>query len=146
MRGTRRWGTPGWSIVDVEGGRQPLLLERDGRTVLAVVFTGEVYNHGELRREPAGLGHRFRTHGDGEVVLHAIDAWGPDAPGRLEGMFAHAAWEPARRRLTLARDRLGIKPLCYARTEAGTVFGSEPKAVLAHPDVPGHWTTTGFVN
>lgn len=79
------------AIVDVEGGRQPLLLERDGRIVLAVVFTGEVYNHGELRRELAGLGHRFRTRGDGEVVLHAIDAWGPDAPGRLKGMFADAA-------------------------------------------------------
>ncbi|MFC8274574.1 asparagine synthase (glutamine-hydrolyzing) [Streptomyces sp. NPDC057271] len=132
------------AVVDLEGGRQPLLLEHAGRTVLAVVFTGEIYNHGELRRELTGLGYRFRTRGDSEVVLHAIDAWGRDAPGRLEGMFAYAAWEPARRRLTLARDRLGIKPLCYARTGAGTVFGSEPKAVLAHPAVPVALDTDGL--
>lgn len=105
------------ATLDLTGGRQPLLLERGGRTDLAVVFTGEVYNHAGLRRELAGRGHRFRTRSDGEVVLHAVDAWGPDAPARLEGMFAYAAWEPARRRLTLGRDRLGIKPLCYAQLD-----------------------------
>ena len=123
------------ATVDPVGGRQPLVLERGGRTVLVAAFTGEVYNHARLRTELASLGHRFTTRSDSEVVLHAIDAWGEQAPARLEGMFAYAAWEPGPRRLTLVRDRLGIKPLCYARLGDGVVFGSEPKAVLTHPAV-----------
>ncbi|MCZ4510844.1 asparagine synthase (glutamine-hydrolyzing) [Streptomyces sp. ActVer] len=123
------------ATVDLVGGRQPMILARDGRTALAVAFTGEVYNHGRLRSELTSLGHRFTTRGDSEVVLHAIDAWGEGAPARLEGMFAYAAWEPGPRRLTLVRDRFGIKPLCYARIGDAVVFGSEPKAVLAHPAV-----------
>jgi asparagine synthase (glutamine-hydrolysing) len=123
------------ATVDLVGGRQPMVLVRGGRTALAVAFTGEVYNHAALRSELAALGHRFTTCSDSEVVLHAIDAWGEQAPARLEGMFAYAAWEPVSRRLTLARDRLGIKPLCYTRLDDGVVFGSEPKALLAHPAV-----------
>ncbi|MEV6480364.1 asparagine synthase (glutamine-hydrolyzing) [Streptomyces sp. NPDC051576] len=121
------------AVVDLVGGRQPLVLARGGRTVLAVAFTGEVYNHAQLRSELTAAGHRFTTRSDSEVVLHAIDAWGEGAPARLEGMFAYAAWEPGPRRLTLVRDRFGIKPLCYARIGDAVVFGSEPKAVLAHP-------------
>ncbi|HEV3172218.1 MAG TPA: asparagine synthase (glutamine-hydrolyzing) [Actinocrinis sp.] len=124
------------ATLDPAGGHQPLLIERDGHCVLAVVFVGEIYNHREIRAQLAALGHRFRDRSDSEVVLRAVDAWGPRAPARLEGMFAYAAWEPEARRLTLARDRLGIKPLCYTRLPDGVVFGSEPKAVLAHPAVP----------
>lgn len=123
------------ATVDLVGGRQPMLLTRGGQTVLAVAFTGEVYNHARVRSELTALGHRFTTRSDSEVVLHAIDAWGEQAPARLEGMFAYAAWEPAARRLTLARDRFGIKPLSYTRIRDAVVFGSEPKAVLAHPAV-----------
>ncbi|MEU3792526.1 asparagine synthase (glutamine-hydrolyzing) [Streptomyces fructofermentans] len=123
------------ATVDLVGGRQPMLLARDGRTVLAVAFTGEVYNHARLRGELTALGHRFTTRSDSEVVLHAIAAWGEQAPARLDGMFAYAAWEPDARRLTLARDRFGIKPLSYTRIRDAVVFGSEPKAVLAHPAV-----------
>ncbi|MDL2075819.1 asparagine synthase (glutamine-hydrolyzing) [Streptomyces sp. GXMU-J15] len=123
------------AVVDLVGGRQPMLLARDRRTVLAVTFTGEIYNHARLRSELTALGHRFTTRSDSEVVLHAIDAWGEGAPARLEGMFAYAAWEPDSRRLTLVRDRFGVKPLCYARLGEAVVFGSEPKAVLAHPAV-----------
>ncbi|MEY2243507.1 asparagine synthase (glutamine-hydrolyzing) [Streptomyces sp. BF23-18] len=132
------------ATVDLAGGRQPLILARDGRTVLAVVFTGEVYNHARLRSELAALGHRFATRCDSEVVLHAIDAWGEGAPARLEGMFAYAAWEPLSRRLTLVRDRFGIKPLCYARVADAVVFGSEPKAVLAHPAVTARLDLDGL--
>ncbi|MCM2416117.1 asparagine synthase (glutamine-hydrolyzing) [Streptomyces sp. RKAG290] len=123
------------AIVDLAGGRQPMVLARGERTVLAVAFAGEVYNHARLRSELISRGHRFTTRSDSEVVLHAIDAWGEGAPARLEGMFAYAAWEPGPRRLTLARDRFGIKPMCYARIGDAVVFGSEPKAVLAHPAV-----------
>ncbi|MFC8825546.1 asparagine synthase (glutamine-hydrolyzing) [Streptomyces sp. NPDC057137] len=148
--------TAGWSegavglghtrlaIVDLEGGRQPLVRERGGRTELVVVFAGEVYNHTGLRRELTDLGCRFRTRSDSEVVLHAVATWGESAPSHLEGMFAYAAWHPVTRRLTLARDRLGIKPLCYALTGDGVVFGSEPKAVLTHPGVETAVDLDGF--
>lgn len=132
------------ATVDLVGGRQPMLLTRGGRTVLAVAFTGEVYNHARLRGELTVLGHRFTTRSDSEVVLHAIDAWGEQAPARLEGMFAYAAWEPGPRRLTLARDRFGIKPLCYARLGDAVVFGSEPKAVLTHPAVTARLDLEGL--
>ncbi|MEU9264481.1 asparagine synthase (glutamine-hydrolyzing) [Streptomyces sp. NPDC048251] len=132
------------ATVDLVGGRQPLVLERGGRTALVVVFTGEVYNHAELRTELTARGHRFRTRGDSEVVLRAVDAWGDLAAERLEGMFAYAAWEPGPRRLTLVRDRLGVKPLCYARVGDGVVFGSEPKAVLTHPAVPARLDLDGM--
>ncbi|MFF3306342.1 asparagine synthase (glutamine-hydrolyzing) [Streptomyces sp. NPDC002952] len=132
------------ATVDLVGGRQPLVLERGGRTSLALVFTGEVYNHAELRTELAAGGHRFSTRSDSEVVLRAVDAWGEAAAERLEGMFAYAAWEPGPRRLTLVRDRLGVKPLYYARVGDGVVFGSEPKAVLAHPTVPARLDLEGM--
>ncbi|MFD9462836.1 asparagine synthase (glutamine-hydrolyzing) [Streptomyces sp. NPDC060027] len=132
------------ATVDLVGGRQPMVLARDGRTVLAVTFTGEVYNHARLRSELTALGHRFTTRSDSEVVLHAVDAWGEGAPARLEGMFAYAAWEPGPRRLTLVRDRFGIKPLCYARVGDAVVFGSEPKSVLAHPAVTARLDLDGL--
>ncbi|MGA4980267.1 asparagine synthase (glutamine-hydrolyzing) [Streptomyces cinereoruber] len=132
------------AVVDLVGGRQPMTLVRGGRTVLAVVFTGEIYNHARLRSELTVLGYRFTGRGDSEVVLHAVDAWGQEAPARLEGMFAYAAWEPGFRRLTLARDRFGIKPLCYARMGEAVVFGSEPKAVLAHPAVSARLDVEGL--
>ncbi|MER5405677.1 asparagine synthase (glutamine-hydrolyzing) [Streptomyces sp. NPDC002769] len=132
------------ATVDLVGGRQPMTLTRDGRTVLAVAFTGEVYNHAGLRSELIALGHRFTSRSDSEVVLHAIDAWGEEAPARLEGMFAYVAWEPGPRRLTLVRDRFGIKPLSYARTGDALVFGSEPKAVLAHPAVTARLDLDGL--
>src|SRR5439155_2032499 len=100
------------------------------------------------RSELVGMGHRFATRSDSEVVLHAVDGWGVRAPERLEGMFAYAAWEPGTRRLTLARDRFGIKPLCYTRLGDGdgdgVVFGSEPKAVLAHPAVTARLDLEGL--
>ncbi|MDF9813060.1 asparagine synthase (glutamine-hydrolyzing) [Streptomyces sp. SPB162] len=132
------------ATVDLVGGRQPMVLVRGGRTVLAVAFTGEVYNHARLRGELTALGHRFTTRSDSEVVLHAVDAWGEQAPARLEGMFAYAAWEPGPRRLTLARDRFGIKPLCYTRVGDAVVFGSEPKAVLVHPAVTARLDLDGL--
>jgi len=120
------------SIVDVAHGHQPLANE-DGTAWIA--YNGEVYNHADLRRELEARGHRFRTHSDTEAILHAYEEWGAGAPARLRGMFAFAVWDRPRRRLFVARDRLGIKPLYW--TEAGGAFvcASEIKALFAFPGV-----------
>ncbi len=116
------------AVVDLSGGVQPM---SDGGAVLT--FSGEIYNFRELRRELEGFGHVFRTKSDTEVLLRAWLEWGTDCLPRLNGMFAFAIWDAAREELFLARDRLGIKPLYFAPTPDGVLFGSEPKAVLAHP-------------
>ncbi|MGK5628830.1 asparagine synthase (glutamine-hydrolyzing) [Streptomyces sp. URMC 123] len=123
------------AVIDLEGGKQPMTAEGDGRTLLAMTYSGEVYNYRELRTELKGLGHAFRTDSDTEVVLHAYLEWGMDFATRLNGMFAFAIWDPREQELLLVRDRMGIKPLYYYPTSDGVLFGSEPKAILAHPSV-----------
>ncbi|MGK4904647.1 asparagine synthase (glutamine-hydrolyzing) [Streptomyces albus] len=123
------------AVLDVAGSPQPMAAEEDGRTLAVLVHNGEVYNYRRVRSRLEGLGHRFRTAGDTEVVLRAYLEWGERCVEHLEGMFAFAVWDPARRRLLLARDRLGVKPLYFARTADGLLFGSEPKALLAHPSL-----------
>src|SRR5438552_2414188 len=98
------------SIIDVAGGRQPLHNEDDS---CHLILNGEIYNHLDLRRELEALGHRPATHSDAEVVLHGYEEWGDAVVPRLRGMFAFALWDDRRRRLLLARDRLGKKPLVY---------------------------------
>ena len=121
------------SILDLSAeGRQPMR-SPDGRFVIA--YNGEVYNFPELRRSLEQLGHRFRGHSDTEVVLHAFTEWGEDALPKLEGMFAMAVWDERDKRLCLARDRFGIKPLYYQTSESGIVFGSEIKSLLASGEV-----------
>lgn len=118
------------AIIDVDGGRQPMLTS-DGN--LCVVFNGEIYNHVELRHELERLGHVFKTsHSDTEVLLHGYAAWGKGLPGRLNGMFAFALYDKRRRRLFLARDRFGEKPLYYAKKGRLFLFGSELTAIAAH--------------
>ncbi|MGI5171058.1 asparagine synthase (glutamine-hydrolyzing) [Spirillospora sp. CA-253888] len=117
-------------------GRQPAAVRSAGGEVLAVAMVdGVIVNAPDLRRDLAGRGHRFGGGGDAEVVARAHLEWGGNFPARLEGMFALAVWDVRRQELTLVRDRLGVKPLCYRRTGDGLLFGSEPKALLAHPDV-----------
>ncbi|UPJ79269.1 asparagine synthase (glutamine-hydrolyzing) [Bradyrhizobium sp. 183] len=124
------------AIIDIKGGAQPMMLRQEGRPALVLVYTGETYNYRELRQQLATLGHQFETSSDTEVVLHAHQEWGRRDPRaavtELNGMFAYALWDTAKRELLLVRDRLGIKPLYYYRTEHGVLFGSEPKAILAH--------------
>ncbi|TIO67759.1 asparagine synthase (glutamine-hydrolyzing) [Mesorhizobium sp.] len=124
------------AIIDIQGGRQPMTLQEDGRPTLVLVYTGETYNYRELRQRLAVLGHRFDTSSDTEVVLHAHREWGRRDPctavSELNGMFAYALWDTAKRELLLVRDRLGIKPLYYYPTQHGVLFGSEPKAILAN--------------
>lgn len=116
------------AIIDLETGDQPMANE-DG-TVL-VVCNGEIYNHIELRRELQAAGHRFRSASDVEVIVHLYEEHGMDFVRHLRGMFGLALWDTRKRRLVLARDRLGIKPLHYAITADGLFFGSEQKAILA---------------
>jgi asparagine synthase (glutamine-hydrolysing) len=121
------------SVIDIEGGRQPMSVDAEGRTVAVMTYSGEVYNYRELRAELASRGHRFRTESDTEVVLHAYLQWGEDFAERLNGMYAFALWDTDSEQLLLVRDRMGIKPLYYAETEHGLLFGSEPKAIFANP-------------
>jgi asparagine synthase (glutamine-hydrolysing) len=121
------------SIVDLSTGQQPLANE-DGQ--VRVIFNGEIYNHADIRRELEQLGHRYRTRSDTETIVHAYEQWGDDAVDRLRGMFAFAIWDTRRRRLLLVRDRLGIKPLYWARVGSTLIFGSEIKALLASGFIP----------
>lgn len=118
------------SIIDVEGGRQPIANE-DGS--LQVVFNGEIYNFIELRKELNSHGHIFRTRSDTEVIVHAYEQWGKDCVGHFNGMFAFALWDSRRRELFIARDHLGIKPLYYIDLGDRVLFASEIKALLQDP-------------
>jgi asparagine synthase (glutamine-hydrolysing) len=121
------------SIVDLEGGHQPMFNE-DG--TVAVVFNGEIYNHADLRPELEARGHVFRTRADTEVIVHGWEVWGPSVVDRLRGMFAFAIYDLRNQRLFAARDRLGIKPLYFHHRPGFLAFGSEIKSLLEHPDVP----------
>ncbi|MBI4963352.1 MAG: asparagine synthase (glutamine-hydrolyzing) [Desulfomonile tiedjei] len=117
------------SIIDLEGGHQPITNEDES---LWIVFNGEIYNYPELRSELLSKGHRFRTQSDTEVILHLYEEMGENCVTRLNGMFGFALWDSKHRRLFLARDRLGIKPLFYSYDDKRRLlFGSELKAVLA---------------
>src|SRR3954468_23662540 len=119
------------SIIDLETGDQPIANE--DRTV-HVVQNGEIYNHAQLRAELERQGHRMRTdHSDTEVLVHLYEQHGPAFAERLRGMFALAIWDSRERRLVLARDRFGIKPLHWARLPRGLAFGSELKSLLPAP-------------
>ncbi len=121
------------AVIDLEGGRQPMVVEQDNRVSAVLTYSGEVYNFHELRTELTARGHRFRTHSDTEVVLRAYLEWGEDFVTRLNGMYAFAIWDVRCEELLLVRDRMGIKPLYYYPTPNGVLFGSEPKAILANP-------------
>ena len=116
------------SVIDVAGSHQPVTTEDDQVTA---VFNGEIFNFPELRSELAAKGHRLATQGDGETIVHLYEEHGPDFVRRLRGMFAIALWDKPRRRLVLARDRMGVKPLYYASTPVGLAFASEVKALIA---------------
>jgi asparagine synthase (glutamine-hydrolysing) len=125
------------SIIDLSTGDQPLANE-DG--TVWTVFNGEIYNFADVRAELAALGHRFRTSSDTEIIVHGYEQWGERCVERFRGMFAFAVWDATARRLMLARDRVGVKPLYYAELPGrGVVFGSELKSLLEDPDVPREW-------
>ncbi|MCY3923810.1 MAG: asparagine synthase (glutamine-hydrolyzing) [Chloroflexi bacterium] len=133
IRGPMRMTTRRLSIIDLQGGDQPMSNETG---TVHVVFNGEIYNFVELRESLAGHGHRFRTRSDTETIVHAYEQWGDEFVNHLNGMFAIALWDEARARLLLARDRAGIKPLYFAHLNGVLVFGSELKALLKSGLVP----------
>ena len=115
------------SIIDIEGGHQPISNENG---TVHVTYNGEIYNYRQLRQELQSLGHTFRTQSDTEVIVHGYEQYGETFPAKLNGMFAIALWDSTRRRLVLARDRMGVKPLYYALRDESVLFGSEMKAIL----------------
>lgn len=140
------------SVIDLETGAQPMANEDE---TVWTVLNGEIFNYVELRAELLGLGHRFRTRSDTEVIVHAYEQFGDQFIERLRGQFAFALWDARRERLLLARDRVGIRPLFYARSKGRLLFASEVKAILtvapeaASLDVHGlaqvftFWSTVG---
>src|SRR5450755_1921367 len=116
------------AILDLVTGAQPM-----SAGAATVVFNGEIYNYQERRAELEGLGHRFETTSDTEVLLHAYLQWGEDCAPRLDGMFAFAIWDRSQRRLLAGRDRFGKKPFYYLHRGGLFLFGSELKALLEHP-------------
>ena len=121
------------SIIDLSGGHQPISNE-DGR--MWVMLNGEIYNYSELRKDLESRGHRFATHSDTETIVHLYEEYGEDCFRRLRGIFAIALWDSAKRKLLLARDRVGKKPLYYAAYKNRILFGSELKTLLAAGDLP----------
>ncbi len=120
------------SVMDPENGMQPMSRKMGARTY-TVVYNGEIYNARELRNELKCRGHRFHTKCDTEVLLLAYMEWGPPCVEKLNGIFAFAVWNDVDESLFMARDRLGVKPLFYSCRTGTLLFGSEPKAILAHP-------------
>ncbi|MDT0446464.1 asparagine synthase (glutamine-hydrolyzing) [Streptomyces johnsoniae] len=131
------------AVIDLAGGAQPMVVDTPDGPV-AMTYSGEAYNFTELRDELRRRGHAFRTASDTEVVLRGYVEWGPALADRLNGMYALGIWDGRTDRLVLIRDRLGIKPLYYHPTDDGVLFGSEAKAILAHPLVEPVIDTDGF--
>jgi asparagine synthase (glutamine-hydrolysing) len=121
------------SIIDLGGGAQPMTNEDD---TLQIIFNGEIYNYVELREELKSKGHLFKTQSDTEVILHGYEQWGHDCVSHFNGIFAFALWDIPNRRLFLARDHLGVKPLYYVELGERFLFGSEIKALLSDPECP----------
>ena len=120
------------AIIDLsEAARQPM---NDGNDRYVITYNGEVYNFQELRAELETLGYKFKSHTDSEVVLKSWCEWGTDALLKFNGMFAFAIWDKKEKRLFLARDRCGIKPLYYWYQKNRLVFGSEVKSIIQHPE------------
>jgi len=121
------------SIIDLEGGSQPMTVDT-GNGVVALTYSGEVYNFASLRDELVEKGHFFKTRSDTEVVLHSYLEWGNSFVDKLNGMYAFAIWDGREEKLVLVRDRMGVKPLYFYLTKDDELlFGSEPKAILANP-------------
>ena len=123
------------AIIDPVGGAQPMSLQWGGEEYV-ISYNGELYNTQEIKENLLSLGHEFCTHSDTEVVLHAYAQWKDGCVDRFNGIFAFAVWEKGRKRLFLARDRMGVKPLFYTQFSGGFLFASEIKTILSYPDVP----------
>lgn len=131
------------AIVDLERGAQPMHF-RWHRESYTIVYNGELYNSDEIRKLLVQLGHHFEGHSDTEVVLHAYAQWSESCLDRLNGIFAFAVWESKKKKLFLARDRIGVKPLFYSLHNGGFLFASEIKTILAYPTIRAQIDQTGI--
>jgi asparagine synthase (glutamine-hydrolysing) len=122
------------SVVDPENGAQPMIRDRGGRRYV-ITYNGELYNTPELRKSLEAQGYKFRTNCDTEVLLTSYIEWGPSCVEQFNGIFAFGIWDETEQTLFLARDRIGVKPLFYTKQDNRFLFGSEIKALLAHPEV-----------
>lgn len=122
------------AVIDISGGRQPMTFT-DGSYEYTIVYNGELYNTDEVRRELED-DFEFDTHSDTEVVLKSYVKWGGRCVDKFNGIFAFAVYDERERRVFLARDRIGVKPLFYYRSRDSLIFASEIPALLEHPDVP----------
>lgn len=132
------------AIIDLGGGAQPMELKW-GNEHYVLVYNGELYNTADLRGELEHCGHSFQGHSDTEVLLHAYAQWGEDALHRLNGIYAFAVWHQKERKIFLARDRMGVKPLFYKLHDNGLIFASELKTILAYPTVKAELDSEGVV-
>ena len=130
------------AVIDPAGGKQPMTLQM-GNRVYQMVYNGELYNTQQLRQELKREGHSFCSHCDTEVLLHSFVQWGEDCLNKLNGIFAFAVWEEGTKRLFLARDRMGVKPLFFKRHDGGLLFASEIKTILAYPTVKAELDAQG---
>jgi asparagine synthase (glutamine-hydrolysing) len=131
------------SIIDLSGGRQPMYNHDQS---IVVTFNGEIYNYRQVREQLQQRGYTFATNCDTEAIVYAYEAYGDECVQHLRGMFAFAVWDVRRRRLFVARDRLGIKPLYYTEMSGGLVYGSEIKALLHYPGVQARLNPAGLSN
>ncbi|MBD3917719.1 asparagine synthase (glutamine-hydrolyzing) [Paenibacillus sp. PR3] len=131
------------SVIDPENGAQPMI-RHEGERTCVIVYNGELYNALELRADLESKGRTFTTNCDTEVLLVSYMEWGKACIERFNGIFAFAIWDSAEQHLFLARDRLGVKPLFYSEGEGKFMFGSEPKAILAHDEVPARVGAEGL--
>ena len=132
------------AVIDPVGGQQPMQLEW-GTERYSLVYNGELYNTEDIRQELCSMGHQFSGHSDTEVLLHSYAQWGCDCVNRLNGIFAFAVWEEKRRRLFLARDRIGVKPLFYSLHRKGLLFASEIKTILTYPTMKAQLDESGIL-
>lgn len=130
------------AVIDPEKGKQPMELDWRGQKLI-LVYNGELYNTEELRRQLMAMGHRFMTRSDTEVVLHAYAEYGADCVAYMNGIYAFAVWESGTKRLFLARDRIGVKPLFYKIHQNGLLFASEIKTILRYPSVSAELNREG---
>lgn len=132
------------AIIDPAAGRQPMVSAIDEHLPVVLSFGGEIYNHVQLRRQLEALGQRFATRSDTEVILRAYHEWGDGFVKRLRGMFSIALWDSRKKILLLARDALGVKPLFFRESSDDVIFASEPKSLLAHPEVEPELDAAGL--
>jgi asparagine synthase (glutamine-hydrolysing) len=130
-------------VIDPAGGKQPMVY-RSGDHSIVLSYNGFIYNFKDLKAELENLGHRFKSESDAEVLLHSYLEWGEEFVQRINGVFAFAIWDERRQALILGRDRIGVKPLFYKVHNSGVLFGSELKAILAHPEVKPEVDVEGF--